>query len=239
MDGMVALLAYLRGLAVLPAPAPVVLSTTEEALERYRCYLTIERGLTAGTARGYVDAVRLFVESRVNPDGQLELWALEPADVLGFLLAESQRRSQKSSKMLVTGLRSWLGFWHAQGLIARPLAGAVPSVAGWRLQGLPRALEAGQVRRLLESCDRETTAGVRDFAILTLLARLGLRRGEVANLTVDDIDWRAGELIVRGKGDRVERLPLPADVGEALAGYLRDGRLSGLFSSVSRPHVAL
>ena len=225
--GTAVVLSYLRGLGVVPAAAPPLVTAAGELLEQYRRYLMVERGLTAGTARGYVDIVRPFVESRVTAAGEVELWDLSPADVLGFLLAETDRRSRKSAKLLVSALRSVLGFWHVQGLVARPLAGAVPSVAGWRLAGLPRALDAGQVRTLLDSCDRSTVAGVRDFAILTMLVRLGMRRGEIAALTLDDIDWRAGEIVVRGKGDRVERLPLPADVGEAIAVYLRDGRPTG------------
>jgi site-specific recombinase XerD len=204
-----------------------MVTAADELLEQYRRYLRVERGLTAGTARGYVDCVRPFVESRVTATGETGLWDLSPADVLGFLLAETGRRSRKSAKLLVSALRSLLRFWHVQGLIGRPLAGAVPSVAGWRLAGLPRALSAEQVRALMDSCDRSTVAGVRDFAILTMLVRLGMRRGEIANLRLDDIDWRAGEIAVRGKGDRVERLPLPADVGEAIAVYLRDGRPPG------------
>jgi len=225
--GMAVVLGHLRGLGVVPAAEPSVVTVADELLEQYRRYLTTERGLTAGTVRGYVDIVRAFVESRVTETGEVELWNLAPADVLGFLLAETGQRSRKSAKLLVSALRSLLGFWHVQGLIGRPLAGAVPSVAGWRLAGLPRALDAGQVGELLDSCDRSTVAGVRDFAILTMLVRLGMRRGEVAALTLDDIDWRAGEIVVRGKGDRVERLPLPADVGEAIAVYLCDGRPSG------------
>jgi integrase/recombinase XerD len=127
-----------------------------------------------------------------------------------------------------------IGFLHVEGLTARALAGSVPSVAGWRLAGLPRGLDAERVRYLLDSCDRSTVAGRRDFAILTMLVRLGMRSGEVARLELDDLDWRSGELVVRGKGDRVERLPLPADVGEAIVEYcatvaprrLRSGRCS-------------
>ena len=249
--------ASLRGLAVRMAPLlgylrslgrarcePVVLTVAEELLDRYRRYLIVERGLTAGTVRGYVDIVRPFVESRLAASGELELWELSAADVLGFVLEQVGWRSRKSAKLLVSALRSLLRYLHVQGLVARSLAGAVPSVAGWRLQGLPRALDSGQVRRLLESCDRSTVAGIRDFAILTMLVRLGMRRGEVAGLRLDDIDWRAGELIVRGKGDRVERLPLPADVGEALASYLSGGRPAGfsgreVFVRIKAPHVAL
>jgi len=225
--GMAVVLGYLRGLRVVPAVELRALSSAGELLEQYRRYLTVERGLTVGTARGYVDIVRPFVESRVTSIGVVDLWDLSPADVLAFLLAETGRRSPKSAKLLVSALRSLLGFWHVQGLIGRPLAGAVPSVAGWRLAGLPRALEAGQVRLLLDSCDHLTVAGKRDFAILTMLVRLGMRRGEVAGLRLDDIDWRAGEIVVRGKGQRIERLPLPADVGEAIAVYLRDARPPG------------
>jgi integrase len=127
---------------------------------------------------------------------------------------------------MVCALRSLLRFLHVQGWIATPLATAVPSVRR-RREGLPRGLAAGQVRLLLESCDRERPAGRRDFAILMLLARLGLRRGEVAALEVDDVDWRAGEVVIRGKGARIDRLPLSIDVGEALVDYLRDGRPRG------------
>jgi len=241
---MAVVLGYLRGLGVVPAVEPRALTAAGGVLEQYRRYLTVERGLAAGTARGYVDIVRPFVESRVSSTGAVELWELSPADVLGFVLAETGRRSRKSAKLLVSALRSLLRFWHVEGLIGRPLAGAVPSVAGWRLAGLPRALEAEQVRALLDSCDRSTVAGLRDFAILTMLVRLGMRRGEVAGLRLDDIDWRAGEIIVRGKGARIERLPLPDDVGEAIAVYLRDARPPGfsgreLFVRIKAPRRPL
>lgn len=221
---MAPLLGYLRELGVVREAEPVPLSVAEDLLDRYRRYLILERGLTPGTVRGYVDLVRPFVESRMSAGGTLDLWELSAADVLGFLLAETRRRSRKSAKLLVSASRSLLRYLHVQGLVARPLAGAVPSVAGWRLAGLPRALDSEQVRALLDSCDRSTVAGVRDYAILTMLVRLGMRRGEVAGLRLDDIDWRAGEIVVLGKGQRVDRLPLPADVGEAIAVYLRDGR---------------
>jgi len=131
-----------------------------------------------------------------------------------------------------------------RGVIARPLVGAVPSVASWRLAGLPRALESDQVQRLLGSCDRRTSSGHRDFAILTVLVRLGLRAGELAELQLDDMDWRAGEIVVRGKGRRTERLPLPRDVGEAIVAYLRHGRPDtaldrAVFVRVKAPHRGL
>jgi integrase/recombinase XerD len=164
--------------------------------------------------------------------------------VLAFVLAECPYRRPGSAKLLVTALRSLLGYLHVEGLIARPLAPVVPSVAGWRLAGLPRGLEAEQVRALFASCDLETSCGVRDFAILKMLVRLGMRRGEVAVLELDDIDWRSGEIMVRGKGARCERLPLPIDVGEAIVDYLRDGRPvsaegRAVFVRVKAPHRAL
>jgi integrase/recombinase XerD len=222
--GLVALLAYLRGLGVVAATDEPALSNVERLLERYREYLLVERGVTAATARGYIDCVRPFVSSRAREDGEVDLAGLTPRDVLGFVLADCQRRPRRSAKLMVTALRSLLRFLHVEGMIDRPLAQVVPSVALWRLQGLPRGLDADHVRALLDSCDTDTANGRRDLAILLLLVRLGMRRGEVARLRLEDIDWRAGELLVRGKGARVERLPLPADVGDALAGYLRDGR---------------
>ena len=133
---------------------------------------------------------------------------------------------------------------HVEGLIGGSLIGAVPSAASWRLSGLPRFLEPEQARALLDSCDPQTATGRRDLAILTLLLRLGLRAGEVAGLRLEDLDWRAGELVVVGKGRRSERLPLPVDVGEAITGYLRDGRPDSalgrtVFIRVKAPHQRL
>jgi integrase/recombinase XerD len=243
-QGLVPLLGYLRALGAVPLEDQPERSDVELLLGRYRDYLLIERGLMAGTARGYVDLVQPFLVSRVGGDGELDLVSLTAGDVLGFVLADCRRRPRRSAKAMVTALRSLLVFLHVDGLIARPLAQVVPSVAFWRLQGLPRGLDAEQVRALLASCDRVTAHGRRDLAILLLLVRLGMRRGEVARLRLQDVDWRAGELLVRGKGPRVERLPLPSDVGEALAGYLRDGRPAdagtrAVFIRIRAPRAAL
>ena len=220
------MLTYLRQVGVVPMP-PVAApeGVVEEMLERYRHYLTVERGLGKGTARGYVDAVRPFLGGRISPDGlTLELNHLSAANVQAFVVARCPAQSRSSAKLTITALRSFLGFLHVEGMIERPLAAAVPSVAGWRLAELPKGLDAKEVRRLLKACDRRTQMGRRDFAMLTMLARLGLRSGEVSSLLLEDIDWRAGTLAVRGKGNQMERLPLPADVGEAVAAYLRRGR---------------
>jgi site-specific recombinase XerD len=242
---MAPLLGYLRGLgAAPPAEAPEGPgSPAEVVLGRFGEYLELERGLAAGTVWDYVHAVRPFLVA-VGDDGDLDLWGLSAAEVTAFVVARCPGQARGSAKLTVTALRSLLGFMHVDGLIARSLVGAVPSAASWRLSGLPRALEPEQVGRLLGSCDRSVRVGARDFAILTVLVRLGLRAGEVAGLALEDIDWRAGELVVVGKGRRAERLPLPVDVGEALTGYLRDGRPSSaqdrsLFVRVRAPHRGL
>ncbi len=239
------MLTYLRQLGVVPAPPAATPSgPVEEALERYRHYLTVERGLGSPTARGYVDAVQPFLYGRVSSDGLGLDLDISAADVKAFVVARCPNQSRSPAKLTVTALRSLLGFLHVEGMIERPLTAAVPSVAGWRLAGLPKGLDPEEVRSLLTSCDRRTRQGRRDFAILTMLARLGLRAGEVSALLIEDIDWRAGTLVVRGKGNQTERLPLPADVGEAVAAYLRRGRPASaegraVFVRVKAPHRAL
>ena len=224
MKALVPLLGYLRRLgAVPPLPSPEPATPAEALLVRYRNYLVAERGVVPETARGYVDAVRPFVAGREQAGG-LDLGRLTAGEVTAFVLATCPGKPKGSAKLTVTALRSLLGFLHVEGLIGEPLGHYVPSVASWRLAGLPKSLEPGQVAALLAGCDRGTATGRRDFAMLTLLARLGLRAGEVAALRLDDISWRAGEVTVRGKGSRAEQLPLPADVGEAITAYLRDGR---------------
>jgi integrase/recombinase XerD len=210
---------YLGELGVLPAPVEPALSPVEVLLERYRRYLLVERVLTVESARVYVTAMRPFVESFGVGEG-LELHRVTAAGVSAFVLAEATRREGTSIRSVATALRSLLGFLHVVGVLERSLTGAVPGVGAWRAAGLPRPLESGELRRLLASCDRRTPLGRRDFAIVVLMGRLGLRCGEIAGLTLDDIDWRAGELLIYGKGHRDERLPLPVDAGSALAGYL-------------------
>jgi integrase/recombinase XerD len=243
---MQSMLSYLRALGVAPTPPPSAPNgPVEGALERYRHYLTVERGLASATARGYVDVARPFLRGRVSPDGlDLNLGDVSPADVTAFVVTCCPHQSHGTAKLTVTALRSLLGFLHVEGAIERSLTSAVPSVAGRRLAGLPKGLEPAQLRRLLASCDCRTRNGRRDFALLTMLVRFGLRAGEVATLRLDDIDWRAGEIVVHGKGNRAERLPLPTDVGEAVAAYLRRGRPASalgrtVFVRVRAPHRAL
>ena len=239
------LLGYLRRLGAAPPyvpPAPV--TATELMLARYRNYLAVERGLAETTADLNLRMVRPFLhECAAKRDGSLALERLNPGDLAGFVIDQC-RRQPRSAKRMVTALRSLLGFLYVDGSISQPLATAVPSVAGWTLAGLPKALKEGQVAALLASCDPSTPTGRRDLAILTLLTRLGLRAGEVAALSLDDIDWRAGELTIHGKGNRRDRLPLPADVGRRIVDYLRDGRPPTaqdrtVFVGAQAPHRAL
>ena len=214
---------YLRRLGVIPPPVPAAAASPEERLlARYREYLLVERGLAETTAELNVRMVRPFLAGRVHQmDAGAGLEHLTAGEVAAFVVTQSRQRP-RSVKRMVTALRSLLGFLHAEGLIGQPLA--VPSPAGWTQAGLPKALDGDQVAALLACCDPLTRTGRRDLAILTLLARLGLRAGEVAALRMEDIDWRRGEITVRGKGSRYDRLPLPADVGQRIVDWLHDGR---------------
>jgi len=221
---LASLLGYLRNLGAAPQPMPLVeRNPLEDLLQFYRRYLVRERGLAEGTVKHYVEAARLFLSEQFR-DAWLDIASLSAADVASFVNRQCPRRSVASAKNLLTGLRSLLAFTYREGLTIVPLAQAVPSAAGWSGSALPRALGPGDVARMLASCDRARTTGQRDYAILVLLVRLGLRAGEVATLTLDDLDWRSGEIVIRGKGRREERLPLPTDVGEAVATYLRRGQ---------------
>lgn len=237
------LLGYLRELGVAPAAEIAVPTTQAEALlERYRRYLLTERGLREKVVRGYVDSVRPFVAGHAAAGGA-DLGWLTAGDVTAFLTGESRRLAPKTAQRLATALRSLLRFWHVEGLISGPLDRAVPKVAN-RRPGLPRPLEPTQVRALLASCDLGTAAGRRDLAMMTLLARMGLRAGEVAGLRLDDIDWRRGEITIAGKGNRRDQLPLPADAGEVVAGWLRHGRPPtaldrSVFIRIKAPHRGL
>ena len=240
------ILAYLYELDVARPPPPAQPNgPVERMLERYRIYLTVERGLVRETARGYLDSMRPFLVGRVSSDGlALNLEHLCAADVISFVVARCPRQGRSATKLTATALRSLLGFLHFSGLIERSLTSSVPSVACRRLAGLPKGLEPGQVLGLLASCDKSTTNGSRDFAVLTMLVRLGMRAGEVAKLRLEDIDWRAGAIVARGKANRAERVPLPSDVGEAVAAYLRQGRPASadgrtVFVRIKAPHRAI
>jgi integrase/recombinase XerD len=197
------------------------LGATDGLLIRFAEYLRVERGLAEVTIER-----RVFLARRILSAWELgspaDLRDLTAGEVTAFVV-DSSRTDNGSVSGVVTALRSLLRFLHLAGVIDRPLAAAVPRLASWKLAGLPKAVPVEQVSALLASCDRDSVVGRRDAAIVTVLARLGLRAGEVACLRLDDMDWRSGEITVRGKGNRSERLPLPFDVGEVLVAYLTAG----------------
>ena len=240
--GVAPLLAHLRGLGVTPIAASEPVNAVERLLTDYARFLVRERGFAGATVQRYVGFARRFVAQRAGTDGEVDLAAMSPEEVTQFVLRECSERVPGSAKCGLTRLRSLLRFLHVEGR-APELAWAVPSGPSWRLASLPKGIDRRQVTALLASCDRRTAVGRRDFAILTMLVRLGLRCGEVANLELADLDWRAGEILVRGKGSREERLPLPVDVGEAVAGWLRRGRprcgCTKVFTRVLAPHRGL
>lgn len=216
------LLSYLRGLGAVPEASPELVQTPSSImLQQFREYLLGERGLGVASARGYVDLVAEFVERCMSDGGDLS--GLTASEVTAFLVEQSRRLSPKTLQRSASALRALLRWWHVQGVTATALVEAVPKVAH-RSPGLARGLRPEQVAAMLGSCDRSCPAGLRDIAMLTLLSRVGLRRGEVAALRLDDIDWRSGEITVTGKGRRRDRLPLPCDAGQAIVEYLQHGR---------------
>lgn len=226
--GLRPLLDHLRGLGVAPAVNALV-SPADEVAGRFRRYLATERGLAPSTVDIYVRFARPFLIRFCCPGRRLD--ELDAAAVTRFVVEQS-RRPKAGMRYLVVALRSLLRFLVVDGVLARDLSAAVPAVAGWRNRGLPRGLSPEQVTALLESCDVSRPVGRRDRAILTLMVRLGLRAGEVARLRLEDFDWNHGEIIVRGKGRREERLPIPPDVGDAVVGYLRGANNRGLAREV-------
>jgi integrase/recombinase XerD len=236
-------LGYLCEAGVVPAPAERrAEDPVELLLLDYRRYFVRERGCGEYTFARLERDVRLFLSEWMGQRG-LELERLSAADVSDFMVREYSRRSPAGARRLTSVLRSLLRYLHVAGLTGTPLAWAVPSVADLRDRTLPQGVHATVVAQLLSSCDRRRTAGRRDYAILLLMARLGLRAGEVAALRLEDVDWHGGEILVRGKGHRYERLPLPDDVGTALAAYLRHPRPAGagrtVFLRVIAPAGAL
>ncbi|MBK5223191.1 MAG: tyrosine-type recombinase/integrase [Acidimicrobiia bacterium] len=218
--GLVCLLELLRELGVAPAAILAMPSPTEALMDSFGSYVLSERGLSAGTMRGYVAHVTRFVTGLASG----ELREVTPAEVTASVLDRSATVSVSATQNFVAGLRAFLRFCFIEGLVEVDLSQAALAVTGRRRSLLPRGIAADEAAALLASCDRRTAIGRRDYAVLITLLRLGLRRGEVAGIGLEDIDWRAGELVVVGKGARSDRLPLPADVGEAIAGYLTRGR---------------
>ena len=214
----------LRRRRVVPQRKPIVdKSPTGKILSRYEKYLRSERGLSTSTVINYQPFIRKFLGERFG-GGPFLFRELKPFDISGFILRHAHTMSPKRAQGMTSAFRSFFRFLFGKGKLNTDLALSVPTVASWRLSTVPKYLVPEEVQRLLGACNRKTPAGRRDYAILLLLARLGLRAGEVVALKLEDIDWRAGEISVRGKGLFHDRMPLPPDVGEAIASYVRNDR---------------
>jgi len=208
---------------VVPPPVSPAATPVERLQSEFRLYLQQERALAPITQAHYVAFLSDFLMERFGA-GPVDLSRLSAADVTGFVRRRAAVIQSKRVQLMTTALRSFLRFARYRGDIDKDLAACVPAVANWKLSTIPRALPPAQVERLLASIDRKTATGRRDYAILLILARLGLRAGEIRMLTLEDLDWQEGLIKVRGKAGRYSQLPLPTDVGAAIADYLRHGR---------------
>jgi site-specific recombinase XerD len=229
---------HLRAENVIPPLPPLVDRSPLGRLKtRYEEYLRKERGLSPATGYRHWFVLRRFLGERFG-HGPIRLRDLRPDDVTHCLLRHAPRR--RGIQLHVSALRSFLRFLFQEGDTDLDLSAAVPTVRRWRLVDVPKYLKAADVEALLASCDRTSPVGRRNYAVLLLLARLGIRAGEVVRLELGDLDWRAGEVTVRGKGLVHDRLPMPRDVGEALVAYLRADRPScptrRVFLRMKAPH---
>jgi site-specific recombinase XerD len=217
------LVAMLRKNEVTLAKPPEPRNCRQRLTDEYRRYLIQERGLAEVTLLNYVPFAEQLLFNRFG-SGDLSLAELSATDITKFLQDRAHQLSPGRAKLLVTALRSFLRYLQHKGEILVDLARCVPPVATWSLSTLPKFLPAGAVQRVLDHCERNTTVEKRNYAVLLLLARLGLRACEIVALNLEDIDWDNGRITIRSKGGRWAQLPLPDDAGEAIALYLRSGR---------------
>ena len=216
------------------------LTSHDRIFNEFDAYLRTERGLAPKSIVRHLPVIRRFLYE-VCPAGDDDLGKISQEEVIRYIERHAQDWSPRTGKVMCWSLRAFLRYLHHQGLNPRALAGCVPSIRRWKLASLPTFLPAAQVQKALDGCDRATPMGRRDYAILMMLAKLGLRADEVATLTLDDIDWRASEMLVRAKGRQRARMPIPPDVGAAIVAYLRNGRPKSscrrLFIRTLAPHV--
>jgi site-specific recombinase XerD len=218
------LLAYLRDAGIVPPEPAGAVTAIDELVHDYREWLLVERRLVASTVRSSERVARRFLLERVSAHDATKPVEITGVDVTGFLMRESGRVSPRTAGCTACQLRSLLRYLAARGLVDPGLVEAVPRIARWRVGAIPRSRQfpaPAAVDALLAACDRSSVIGARDYAVLMLLARLGLRAIEVSRLELSDLDWRAGEVELDGKAHYRGRMPLPADVGEALVAYLR------------------
>ncbi len=234
------LLSVLRDVGVIP-PAPTPPSTPEDQIfAEFSDYLRQERGLAPSTIINHLRFIRRFLRG-VCPAGDSDLGNISHEAVIRYIERHARDGSVGSGMLMRWSVRAFLRYLHLKGLTRVALADCVPSIRQWKFASLPTYLSAAEVQKVLDSCDRTIAVGRRDYAILMLLAKLGLRAGEVATLTLDDIDWRCGQMLIHAKGRKRARLPMPPDVGAAIVAYLRDRyRTSScrrLFLRTPAPHV--
>jgi site-specific recombinase XerD len=233
-------LSVLREDGAIPPVVPPPLTPHDRIFKEFDAYLLSERGLTSKSIVRHLPVIHRFLHE-VCSGGAGDLCMISQGDVTGYIERHAQDWSPSTGKAMCSSLRAFLRYLHHRGLNPRALADCVPSIRRWKLATLPTYLSAAQVQKALDGCDRETVMGRRDHAILLLLARLGLRADEVATLTLDDVDWRASEMLVRAKGRQRARMPIPPDVGAAIVAYLRNGRPKSscrrLFVRTLAPHV--
>jgi site-specific recombinase XerD len=219
------LIGFLRDEGVIPREKKLACQPTpaERRAQAFGQYLLEVRALARPTVVNYVPFIRSFLKDSFG-SARVTLSRLRASDVVRFVQRQAPRLHRKTAKLMTTALRSFLQYTRYIGEVTLDLAAAVPIVANWSMTSIPRAISADHVRQLLASIDRRTAVGRRDHAILLMLARLGLRAGEVVSLELGDIDWNLGQVNVRGKSGQRNRLPLPTEVGKAIAAYLRRGR---------------
>jgi site-specific recombinase XerD len=224
----------------IPPPLPKLADgPLDQALADFKAYLVQERGLSKQTIGGYLATVGSFLSERFGK-AVIRPCDLRQADTNEYLQGRRAALRPATFHGITAALRSYFTFLHVRRDTPLNLAAGVPAVACWRLSTVPKFIKPDEIRRLLASCDRRTIKGQRDYTILLLLARLGLRAGEVVAMRLDDIHWESGEMLVRGKGQRHDRMPIPRDVGVALAKYLRSGRprcsTRQVFVRLNAPH---
>ncbi|WP_192357239.1 site-specific integrase [Mesorhizobium mediterraneum] len=234
------LLAALRQEGLIPTALPIERTEYEQIVDVFAAYLTNERGLAASTVESHKLLSRRFLQE-VCPAGADGFAALTPEIVIGYVERHALDGSADSGKAMCGVVRAFLRYLHLKGFISVALADCVPSIRRWRLAGLPTFLPPQKVQVVLDACDRTTAMGLRDYAVLMALAKLGLRASEVAALSLDDIDWQSGSVLVHGKGRRQAMMPLRHDVGAAIVAYIRHGRPASpcrrLFLRMLAPHV--
>jgi site-specific recombinase XerD len=217
------LLSVLRDAGMIAPTTLPPITPQEQIFEEFADYLHRERGLTPKSVIRHLPIIRRFLRE-VCPAGTSDLGKISQNDVTRYIERHARDQSAGSGKAMCWALRAFLRYLHLSGLNPFALAACVPSIRRWKFASLPTYLSVAQVQKVLDGCDRTTALGRRDYAVLLMLARLGLRAGEVVTLTLDDIDWRAGEMLLRAKGRQRVRMPMPPDVGAAVVTYLRDGR---------------